>query len=222
MRSSTLAGMDRRGSSRRVPPVRPGLSSQLREATRAAHVAVEAAFALDARLAAGRDAYGGLLLDLRGFYGPVEAALVAAPGWARLAPRLDVRSRCRVGLIDEDLRRLGLAGAPCARMAGVPALGSLARGLGCLYVLEGSALGGRIVARRAREALGEDLPVAFFSSRGGEQLAADWRALQRSLDAFGARRGAVARRVAVSAARETFGALGGWLTRGPARDRGDG
>lgn len=77
-------------------------------------------------------------------------------------------------------------------------------------MLDGSALGGRIVARRARQALGEDVPVAFLASAGRVDLGADWRALQAALDAFGAN-DAPARHAAVAAARDAFDTLGAWL-----------
>lgn len=181
------------------------LSAHLRTATRAAHVAVEAAFALDARLST-RDAYARLLSTLRGFYRPTEAALAALPCWADLTPSLDVASRCRAGLLDDDLARLGVDAAGAGNIR-PPRLSCLAHGLGCLYVLEGSALGGRIIARRAHTALGDDLPVVFFTSAGRRDLGADWRALQAALDAFGADADARTRQATVAAANATFAGL---------------
>ncbi len=186
-----------------------GLSAQLREQTRAAHVAAEAAFALEARLVT-REAYADLLVALRGFYAPVEAALVTVEGWERLTPPLEVGARCRAAWIDEDLARLGRDVRAPASAPTPPVTGSLAGALGCLYVLEGSALGGRVIARQARRALGEDLPVAFFSSAGRADLGADWRALQTALDTFGAEHPS-ARGAVVAAAEHTFRALTAWL-----------
>ena len=193
----------------------PSLSARLRDATREEHVAAETAFALDVRLA-GREAYAGMLTDLRGFYVPAEAAVAAVAGWSRLTPSIEIRSRSRAALLDRDLKDLGIA-VPCdGAQALPPALPSLAHGLGSLYVLEGSALGGRVVARRARAAMGDDLPVAFFSSAGRHDLGADWRALTAALDAFGVGRVA-ARRAVVDAASATFTALTAWLAEGRAR-----
>ncbi len=186
-----------------------GLSAQLREQTRAAHVAAELAFALDERLT-GRGTYAALLLALRGFYRPLETALVDVPGWDRLSPVVDVRARCRAARLDEDLGRLGWDGGRSARVMTPPAFASLAQALGCLYVLEGSALGGQIVARQARRTLGDDVPVGFFASAGRVALSADWRTLQAALDAFGAADSAI-RPTVVAAAQETFDALGAWL-----------
>lgn len=189
------------------------LCAELRTGTRREHLAVEAAFALEARLS-DRSSYSELLRALRGFYGPVEAALAGVAGWGRLSPPLEVASRGRAGLIDRDLAALGADG-PASRGGSSPGpvLASLADGLGCLYVLEGSALGGRLIAREARRALGEDLPLAFFSSAGRHDLGADWRALQAALDGFGAGHGRAARRAVLESARATFAALEAWLER---------
>ena len=207
----TPARVSHRLEIRRALPLR--LSAQLRERTRQAHRKVERSFALDLRLV-DREAYGALLTTLRSFYAPAEDALCALTGWDRLTPAIDIESRRRAALLDEDLGRLGVVAA-AAELGGAPAparepreLDRLAGGLGCLYVLEGSALGGRIVARRARAALGEQLPVAFFSGAGRADPGAAWHSLQASIDAFGALYGDAAGRRAVAVARQTFASLG--------------
>jgi heme oxygenase len=189
-----------------------GLSAQLRDETRADHVAVEAAFALESRLG-GHESYGALLLALRGFYRPVEAALGAVAGWGDLNPAVDIASRRRADLLDDDLNalRIKIPVGPVDPPAPDLVLDSVAQGLGCIYVLEGSALGGQIVARRARAALGERLPVAFFSSAGRESLHADWRLLQGALDGFWLSHGPGLSLEVVASARQTFAALGSWL-----------
>lgn len=193
----------------RIPGAACGLSVQLRESTSAAHAAVEAAFALERRLAS-RDAYNDLLIALRGFYQPVEAALMMVPGWEQLSPPVDVRARCRATLLDNDLGRIDWDARGPARVLMPLPLGTLAQALGCLYVLEGSALGGRIVARQVQQMLGDKVPTAFFSSTSRVDLGADWRALQAALDAFGGG-DAPTRRAVVTAAQATFEALSAWL-----------
>jgi heme oxygenase len=185
------------------------LSAVLRERTRVAHADCERAFALDRRLA-DRAAYGALLVLLRDFYLPVENALATVVGWDRLTPAINIRSRRRAELIETDLAALDgtvAAGRPAATGAQFPALGSMAEALGCLYVIEGSALGGRIIARRVRTALGSDLPVAFFSSADRGDPGGDWNALRAALDAFGAEQGPSAARAAVAGAHLSFAAL---------------
>lgn len=178
------------------------LSAHLRTATTQAHVDVELAFDLDARLAS-RQAYAALLARLHGFYGPVEQALEA---WTGRLAGVDVAARRRAALLDDDLAALGVT-APRWAVA-PPDLVSAGHALGCLYVLEGSALGGRLVLRAARERLGDDLPVAFFGSVGREHLGADWRALKAALDRHGAEHGAAE---VTAGALQTFAAMSGWL-----------
>ena len=193
----------------RCPELSPvTLSAQLRTSCRSAHLAIEKDFALDVRLA-DLHSYADLLRVLRDFYEPAEEALGLLVGWEDLAPSIDLGLRRRAGLIDLDLNHLGAGSVPrTAPPTPAGVFGSLAAGLGCLYVLEGSALGGRIVAHRARCALGRDVPVGFFSSASREHLGADWSTLLAALDSFGAEQGSEARLTAVDAAGETFRALG--------------
>lgn len=187
------------------PSVEPpaSLAQRLRSATRAAHVEAELAFDLDSRLA-DRHAYAGLLTALHPFHAGAEASLRRVPGWDDLDPAVDLAGRQRAFLILRDLDALGVA-APPAGNEWLPELESLAAALGCLYVLEGSSLGGGIVAHRARARLG-DVPVGFFSG-SGRRVGAEWRSLQRALDAFGSASGEPVRARVVSAAHETFAAF---------------
>lgn len=183
------------------------LSLQLRGRTRDAHVAAETGFDLDARLV-DRDAYGRLLAILRGFYGPLEQALQDVTGWRDLDPPVDVAARRRVHLLEGDLARLSPPSVPARTpTAPEPVLDGLADALGCLYVLEGSRLGGRVVARTARLRLGADLPVAFFAGPRDGDPKADWRALLATLDGFGRSRGEAVCAQVVAAAERTFGSL---------------
>ena len=200
-------------------PAEP-MSVELRRRTRDAHVMVERSFALDAWLK-DRTTYASLLVVLRAFYRPVEAALGELEGWGRLTPPLDVGARRRAGLLDDDLDRLGVEiPAPESGTGSAPelgewlgALGSLSRGLGCLYVLEGSALGGQIVARRARTAIDRGLPVSFFAAADRSDLHGDWHALKAAADGYRLEHGPGAGEEMVEAARATFSILGGWLER---------
>lgn len=184
------------------------LSALLRKETRSLHVAVEDAFALDDRLA-DRGRYAALLWALRGFYPAAEVALVDVAGWQTLSPPIDVHARRRAGLLDADLLLLGQLSVEPATAPDRPVVAlTLARALGSLYVLEGSALGGRIIAGRARANLGEDLPVSFFASAGRTNLTSDWRDLRAALDDFGAGQSEVVLAEIVSQAKQSFTTLG--------------
>jgi heme oxygenase len=181
VRPATAAG-DRPAADRGRAP----LSVTLRERTRDLHTAAEAVFDLERRLV-DRGTYAALLMLLRNFYGPAEDALATVAGWERLRPAIDVGVRRRAALLDDDLAQLGIAATTVARTPRTSLrLHDLAEGLGCLYVLEGSALGGRVIAQRAQLVLGPELPVTFFAGAGRAAPGRAWRELQAALNAFAA------------------------------------
>jgi len=190
------------------------LSALLRARTRRAHAAAEVSFSLETRLASFA-AYGALLIALRDFYLGLEIRLRAVAGWDRLSPAIDVDSRCRAVLLNHDLQRMGLSVQSASAEASLPLpqLDSMGQALGCLYVLEGSVLGGRIVSHRACLALGNQLPVTFFSSENRKNVMGDWRSFQASLDNFGYHHEQVVAEAVVAGALETFAAMGLWLER---------
>ncbi|SEK73475.1 biliverdin-producing heme oxygenase [Halomonas daqiaonensis] len=138
----------------------PPLARQLRDATRDAHRDLDHHPALQCLLATTltREAYVASLLALY----PAHAALehrvcreIARLGLSLQVPR-------RLPHLADDIETLGLAPEASASDPGHPP-GSLATLAGELYVLEGSRLGGRVIAERLRRTLGPDVPHAFFS-----------------------------------------------------------
>lgn len=90
----------------------------------------------------------------------------------------------RAALLGEDLAALG-ADARDSQPSGAPAISlpSLAAAWGAAYVIEGSALGGQVLAGRVRTALGEDISTRYLSFRGSE-TGARWRWFLARLTAF--------------------------------------
>ena len=176
---------------RGLTPATP-LSQRLREETRAEHDAIEAALDWERR-AGSPDSYSCWLERLWGFHvdwEPQVAALLHTDEFARLAA------------ITGDLARLGvLAPDTLPRPAPLPLAGA-AEALGSLYVVEGSMLGGQVIARAVETRLG------FRPAYHGAG-AAGWRAFRQRLDAAPAED---ADRT-VAAARRTFVHLRDWLTR---------
>jgi heme oxygenase len=82
-----------------------------------------------------------------------------------------------------------------------------------LYVVEGSTLGGRLVASRAQAALGPGLPTAFFADPS-RNVGHDWNLLRASLDTFGIGENAATRRSVVEAAHRTFDAFAAVFIQG--------
>lgn len=138
----------------------PPLARRLRDATRDAHHALDHHPALQCLLDAAltREAYAASLLALY----PAHAALEnrVCREIARLG--LHLRVPRRLPRLADDLGSLGLpAEAIDSDTAQLPA--SPASLAGELYVLEGSRLGGRVIADRLRRSLGPGVPHAFFS-----------------------------------------------------------
>jgi heme oxygenase len=153
-----------------------------------------------------RAGYAALLRRMLGFHRAVEAALDAAPS---LSPwGIDVAGRRRAWLIEADLLALGVPGeAP--PLTPLPPLDSAARALGCLYVTEGSTLGGRQLARALDGLLPPGPEGRRFLLGHGEAHAAMWRTCCQALEACGADPDRRAEMLAAAAA--TFAAFEAWF-----------
>lgn len=144
-----------------------------------------------------------------------EYHAVLARFWGLVAPLEARLDRCDVPLPDWEERRKahlleldlgGTAGIPtCDEL---PALGDPDRVLGCLYVVEGSTLGGRHVAAAVERNLGPDVGTRYFRSYGDE-VGTRWRSFRVAVAAHADAGGRVD--VMVESARDTFAAFRGWV-----------
>ncbi|MGM0982038.1 MAG: biliverdin-producing heme oxygenase [Pseudomonadota bacterium] len=143
-----------------MPPPTPPLARQLRDATREAHRALDHHPALQRLLATTltREDYAASLLALY----PAHAALETAVCEEIERLGLGLEMPRRLARLADDLGSLGLTPQAAAVNALYPP-GSVATLVGRLYVLEGSRLGGRVIAERLRRTLGPEVPHAFFS-----------------------------------------------------------
>lgn len=164
----------------------------LRDATAAAHERVDAAFGgFDLT---GRDSYAAFLNAHAEAFLPIEAALETA-GVERLID--DWSGRKRGLLIREDLAFLNAR--PGDGFGGrAPDIGSDAQIAGTLYVLEGSRLGGKFLARK----LPPGFPRAYLDA---DQPAGNWRKLLDRLDTILYQPAELA--VAIDAAQAAFDAF---------------
>ncbi|MGY2050346.1 biliverdin-producing heme oxygenase [Methylobacterium sp. JK268] len=158
------------------------LSLRLRAETQGAHARVEALSGLPGTIRSRAD-YAACLAALLSVWGPIEGDLARWPDWTALG--LDPLARARGPLLAADLADLAAGPAPAVALAPSTAF---AEALGRLYVLEGSALGGKLILAdlRARSDLDLGAATRFF---GGHGRAAGrlWAELRAALDAFGAR-----------------------------------
>jgi heme oxygenase len=184
------------------------LLARLRDRTRTHHDAVERELGLLDRPWTAYQ-YRALLRRFLGYYDPLEGRIEAAADWPHLG--FDWPRRRKVPLVLRDLWSAGdtpevVAGLP--RCLDLPGVGGLPQALGCLYVLEGATLGGRVITRHLSAVPGL-VGFSFFSSYGDE-VGPMWRAFGEFLTA---RAGGDDEAVVVAAC-ETFTTLRQWLRGG--------
>lgn len=190
-----------------IPDAGADLPERLRRETAACHREVEAVADIAGTVRTRAD-YVELLLRLYALHDGLERLLAAeswAPGWAGAGVR--IAGYRRADQLGADLDALG--GTTSSRPISLPSFATFSQALGCLYVLEGSALGGRMVAGIVRAAVGE-VPVAFLTGVGRSQ-AAPWAGVRRALRRFDERGGDGDG--VVAGARATFAAFGHHLNR---------
>jgi heme oxygenase (biliverdin-IX-beta and delta-forming) len=171
------------------------LLTRLRNDTDALHRRIETAIDLLSP-EASLDRYAIFLLRFRSFLAAVE------PPLAMRLNALGYGYSPREGLAAEDLAALGHAGGSRAP-AQVPD-SSGARAIGCAYVLEGSTMGGQIVAKALEGRFGPTVPTRFLRPDGGDPTRR-WRAFRAFADSLPY--GESADADAISGARDTFVAL---------------
>jgi heme oxygenase len=163
--------------------------------------------AFNQSLAAGRvttTETADFLARMYGFVQPYEAALRQHA--AAFGPDWQLEQRYRAHFILEDLARLGYPAEP-PRCPAMPPLETRAQLLGAMYVLEGSTLGGQVIARQLAAAGVEGR--AFFASRA-ERTGPLWKQFGQRLEAAAASEDADA---IVASAILTFQTLAAWLTQ---------
>ena len=175
---------------------------RLRAATRSDHAATEAAVAL-LRAPVTAAAYRTFLRLTWGIMAPLEACLQCSP----LASHRGLALAGRTPLLAADLEAVGDRAALLPLASTTPRAGTTARALGMLYVVEGSALGGAVLARLVTSHLPE-APTRYL--RGyGDRTGASWRtvlgALGTHLTDHPHDEAAV-----IAGARETFHAVREW------------
>jgi heme oxygenase len=187
-----------------------GLRSRLRTATAALHRSLETRLdLLSPHLSLER--YQRLLRGFHGYYAAIEPRLVELARQTRATLAIVART----GHLEQDLLSLGVpadAIAAAPRCADLPALLDREHLAGCLYVLEGSRLGGRVIARFVEEHLGlTRLRGCCFFADEGQETTRRWTEVLSWLEGHAADAGVDQLRI-VSSAAETFRSLERWLS----------
>ena len=184
--------------------------STLRSATAEEHARTESLVpVLDPALGLG--GYAAILLRFRVVYTVLEDALAQVDGWPegfaveprRWSPRLErdlawLEERGALGPRSFDFVGMSPMTAP------VPTLPSA---IGILYVLEGAALGGQLIARRLGPRFGVTATAgACFFTGAGDATGRRWRTFGAMVDRWGAEHRREWRDV-IASARATFDAI---------------
>lgn len=159
------------------PPTAPNILARLRAETRPYHDALELN-EFNQALAAGTPSEAAtrrFLGKMYGFLVPYEAALRAHA--TALGPDWEVAERQRSPLILEDLRVPASQLPPCPAM---PPLATLPQLLGAMYVIEGSTLGGQVLARQLAKA---GLDLGRYFTGYGTLTGPRWKAFCQLLGA---------------------------------------
>jgi len=140
----------------------------------------------------------------------LEEALLGLSGLPEVIPDLAKRSRSR--LLESDLAALGVAEEAISAMPNcpyLPPLETIAQALGCLYVLEGSTLGGQVVAREVGN-LGLAADARGFFLSHGRNVGLMWRKFGAAIDTYAAANPEQAATICENA-RLTFRRLEAWI-----------
>lgn len=184
---------------------------RLRDRTRTLHQQIEQAVDLENRLESV-DAYRCLLARFYGYYVPLEPKLTAVSGYDSIG--LDLQPRGKVSWLMEDLRALGYseeAISQLPRCVDTPAPTTLAQALGCLYVIEGSTLGGQVICREVARRLGISTgDGAMFFAGYGQETGRRWREFCVSCTSFGDMYPDACDEVLAAACR-SFSSLNNWI-----------
>lgn len=145
------------------------IHSNLRNSTKDLHAAMEIKLRVLLSDDLSVQEYTDVQKRLYGFYRPIELRLSSIGGWDE--PELDLQSRLKLPLLATDLLSLAVDPKDIEQLSlcgNVPRLQSIGEALGCLYVLEGSTLGGRIITRQVKTVLpvDESRGCTFFNSYG--------------------------------------------------------
>jgi heme oxygenase (biliverdin-IX-beta and delta-forming) len=127
--------------------------------------------------------YAYILRKFYGFFQPLEDMIGAIEGVEQVLP--DVKGRRKASLLLQDLQVLGLAPGLAHSLPlcqDLPEVSTPSQAMGCLYVMEGSTLGGKFISKQVQEALGlrPEGGTAFFSGYG-KDTGSRWKDFRESL-----------------------------------------
>ncbi|MBS1602123.1 MAG: biliverdin-producing heme oxygenase [Bacteroidetes bacterium] len=182
------------------------LTDELKEYTEDVHHASEKKMIVALRQISTYEDYIRMLSWLYGFYAPVEK-LIRQHLTEDNFP--DINRRSRAEYILWDIRESGLPAPALEACEQLPVIDSFHSALGAMYVLEGSTLGGRIIAGMIARSLESTHCLSFFNGYGAE-TGNMWSTFKAYLNQpFSSHE----RREVIAAAEDTFLTFKNWIEK---------
>ncbi|WP_372828602.1 biliverdin-producing heme oxygenase [Polaromonas sp.] len=212
------------------PPVAPSsILSRLRLETRGEHDAVEQVLDLMGG-SLTHQSYRQRLEQFYGFYAPLEKALQShgksppdiadRPHGAYKPPLSEAISSAlaarlnKTAHLQQDLHHFGVLTDGLLLCRDLPPLGTQAEVLGCLYVMEGATLGGRMITQHVRATLGiTPMTGGCFFEGYGDDTGRMWQGMRQLL--VSGSTDTQAENSIVTNAITTFARLRGWCETFP-------
>ena len=185
---------------------------RLKQDTQAVHASLETHIDLFKRVRSDQS-YRALLESFYGLHHPYDSLIQGTA--SEISPWLpDVRSRTRIEALRRDLGVLGNSTLNDLPQATIPSFQTTAEMFGCLYVLEGSTLGGQIISRHIRETLNytPENGCAFFSAYGSN-VGEMWMKFRVGIEAYSESHPQYNDDV-IAFATKTFQTFEQWIARG--------
>jgi len=181
------------------------LTEDLKENSHAAHQASEKKMIVALKKIESKEDYVRMLNWLYGFYAPIEAR-IREYLTGDVFP--DMLKRSRAEYLLWDMQASGFDTLPPDTCTALPHSDSFARALGALYVLEGSTLGGRIIAGMLSRQL--DSPALTFFNSYGAETGNMWQSFK---DFLNRPRPAAQQEEIIETAIETFITFKNWIDK---------
>ncbi len=156
--------------------------------------------------------YIEILKKFYGFFHPLEKQI---DNFSQIQSYLpDYSTRRKADLICQDLVNIApqYASKPIALCKDLPAITNTSQAFGCLYVMEGSTLGGKMIAKIVKEVLQLDtINGASFFNGYGKETSSKWKLFQQALIKFS--HDYSTNHEIIDAANETFFKFEQWIIK---------
>ena len=157
--------------------------------------------------------YGKILSKFYGFFSPLEENLKHISTFDQYLP--DFPERRKAHLLLEDLQHLALYDQNIPLCNNLPEVHNLSQAFGCLYVMEGSTLGGQFISRvvKSKLEIPTDKGTTFFGGYGKE-TGKKWKIFQQALESYAGSLSSSEEAKIIESANETFVKFENWLNKG--------